>query len=46
MRFIEIATALDELAMWDETQVWLEAQAISTPWLKRLSSLSPLKGLP
>lgn len=45
MRFIEIATALDELAMWDETQVWLEAQAISTPMVKKTKFLKPIERL-
>ena len=31
MRFLEIARALDDQAMWHETQAWLEAQATSAP---------------
>ena len=35
MRFIEIATALDEQAMWDEILVWLETKDTSTPRVKK-----------
>ena len=35
MRFMEIARALDDQAMWHETQAWLEAQTTTTPMAKR-----------
>ena len=42
MRFIEIARALDDQAMWHETQAWLEAQTTTTPMAKRTQLDKPI----
>lgn len=35
MRFMEIARALDDQAMWHDTQAWLETKDTSTPRVKK-----------
>ncbi len=42
MRFMEIARALDDQAMWHEIQAWLEAKATSTPRAKRTQLGKPI----
>ena len=42
MRFMEIAKALDDQAMWHEIQAWLEAQTTTTPMAKRTQLGKPI----
>ena len=42
MRFIEIARALDDQAMWHETQAWLEGRVSLTPMTKRTQLGKPI----
>ena len=42
MRFMEITRALDDQAMWHETQAWLEGRVSLTPMTKRTRLNKPI----